>query len=429
MNKKILIVTIATLLLLLGCGKVMPKNNAKKNGQSPLVETKISPSLIAETKDQSYSITTATFSQDNIVIQYPQIKGLGDNSKEKIINDLIKNDLLKNEVEEPIDTYGDGTLTMKLNYQVTMNTPELLSVVYTGNSKVEGAAFPTNDIYAITIDLNNATKLKLSDFTDIDTKLAKKIKQSTAVTNDAVKNDGMDKNVLITVIQNTDDQTLLKGLEEEWAYNTFYVTSNSLVVSIDVGHAIGDYALIEILGQYTNSKTKRPNSADGKDELNSASNSKNNISELQKSGLEIIEKQSFWVDFEKWGKVKFVSSEIPDKGSFKLQFYLIDDKGTILYTFPEFYGSQTWSYYELRSISFRDVNKDELKDVIVIADYVSGAGEAGAIPFPVAGVYFQKDKSFVSLPELDSEINDANKNESIDIVIKYIESKNIKFDK
>lgn len=139
---------------------------------------------------------------------------------------------------------------MNWNYQVTMSTPELLSVIYTGNSKIEGAAFPTNDIYAITIDLKNSIKLKLSDFTTIDTNLAQKIKQSTAVTNEAVKN-GMDRNDLITVIQNTDYQTLIKGLKEEWAYNTFYVTPNSLVVSVDVAHAAGDYALVELPGQYT----------------------------------------------------------------------------------------------------------------------------------------------------------------------------------
>ena len=87
--------------------------------------------------------------------------------------------------------------------------------------------------------------MQLVDFTTIDTNLAQKIKQSTAVTNDAVK-DGMDKNVLITAIKSIDDQTLIQGLKEQWAYNTFYVTPNSLVVTVDVAHAIGDYALIEL---------------------------------------------------------------------------------------------------------------------------------------------------------------------------------------
>jgi hypothetical protein len=70
----------------------------------------------------------------------------GNESKEKIINDLIKN-----EVEEPLNMYGDGTLTMNWNYQVSMSTPELLSVSYTCDSKIEGATFPTKDIYIITI--------------------------------------------------------------------------------------------------------------------------------------------------------------------------------------------------------------------------------------------------------------------------------------
>jgi hypothetical protein len=252
MNKKLLIATIAAFLFLVGCGTVIQGNDVQQNVQLPVAATTIVPSPTPETNNQQYSIISETFSQDNIKIQYPQIKGLEDDTKEKAINDLIKNDFLKNEVEEPTKTYGEGTLTMNLNYQVALSTQDLLSVVYTGNSEVEDAAFPTNEIYTITIDLKSVAKLKLSDFTVIDTKLAQKIKQSTAVTNDSVKNDGMDKNALITAIQDTDDQTLIKGLKEEWAYNTFYVTPNSLVVSIDAGHAIGDYALIELPGQYRN---------------------------------------------------------------------------------------------------------------------------------------------------------------------------------
>ncbi|NOV04847.1 PdaC/SigV domain-containing protein [Paenibacillus planticolens] len=217
------------------------------------VDQKQTTSVTEGTKNQTYTITTTTYSQDNIKVQYPQIQGLGDNSKEKTINDLIKNDVLKSEVEAPIKFYQDDThqdvLTLDLKYQVTVSSTDLLSVVYTGYSNIAGAAHPNDVIYSVTIDLKNMTKLKLSDFTTIDTKLAQKIKQSTAVINEAVK-DGMDKNDLILVIKNTDDQTLIKGLREQWAYNTFYVTSNSLVVSVDVPHAVGDYALVELQGQY-----------------------------------------------------------------------------------------------------------------------------------------------------------------------------------
>lgn len=260
MNKIILITVISISTLFTGCGaaQTTQQNTPSTTTASEMVTqepaTTTAPST-AETKNQPFSITTATFSQDNIKILYPQIKGLGDNSKENTINDLIKNDVLNSQVEAPIKYYQDAThttvkLTLDLEYQVTLNTTELLSVIYTGYSNIEGSAFPTKSIYAITIDLKNATKLELSDFTTMDTNLAQKIKQSIAVTNDAVKN-GMDKNVLITAIQSMDDQTLIQGLKEQWAYNTFYVTPNSLVVSVDVAHAIGDYALVELPGQYT----------------------------------------------------------------------------------------------------------------------------------------------------------------------------------
>lgn len=259
MNKIALITVITAIVLLTGCGTTQtahpntPTTTTAPTVVTPDSATPTTPSSTSVIKNQPYSITTATFSQDDIKIQYPQIKGLGDDSREKIINDLIKNDVLNSEVETPIKSYKDDgikiQLTLDLKYQVAMNTAELFSVVYTGYANVEGSVHPTEDIYAITIDLKNVTKLKLSDFTTIDTNLAQKIKQSTAVTNDAVKN-GMDKNDLITLIQNKDDQTLIQGLKDEWAYNTFYVTPNSLVVSVDVAHAAGDYALVELPGKY-----------------------------------------------------------------------------------------------------------------------------------------------------------------------------------
>ena len=260
MNKIALIIIISTSILITGCGtnQTTHQNTPTKITDSvvvtpdPVITT--APNLNMETKNQPYSITTETFSQGNIEIQYPQIKWLGDVSKEKAINDLIENDILYSKIEEPTKssdaTYTIDELTLDLKYQVTMSTSELLSVVYTGYSNIEGSAHPNNDIYAITIDLKDTTKLKISDFTNMDANLAKKIKQSTAVTNDAVK-DGMDKSTLINAIQDMDDQTLIQGLEEQWAYNTFYVTPNSLVVSVDVAHAIGDYALVELSGQYT----------------------------------------------------------------------------------------------------------------------------------------------------------------------------------
>ncbi|KOS03899.1 hypothetical protein AM598_04055 [Paenibacillus polymyxa] len=52
-------------------------------------------------------------------------------------------------------------------------------------------------------------------------------------------------------------------------------------------------------------------------------------------------------------------------------------------------------------MAFKDVNKDGLKDVIIIAYYETGSGPDGAKPFPIADIYFQKkNKTFTTIPTL-----------------------------
>lgn len=55
----------------------------------------------------------------------------------------------------------------------------------------------------------------------------------------------------------------------------------------------------------------------------------------------------------------------------------------------------------MRAISFGDANKDGLKDIIIIADFMSGVGRGAAIPFPVCNIYFQQENGFRRLEELD----------------------------
>jgi|SRR5690554_309838 len=151
------------------------------------------------------------------------------------------------------------------------------------------------------------------------------------------------------------------------------------------------------------------------------------IKVLNDKGIKIIEDQSFWTTFENWGKARFLSCEYKD-GVIKLLLYLADEKDNILYAFPDFYGND-WCFYEVRAVSFKDVNKDGLKDVVIIADYVTGIGNEGAIPFPVCGIYFQKGKKFVDLPELNEEINDEMQNKDIAMVMNFTDKKVKKINK
>lgn len=229
--------------------------NSKEESASPSkTET---PNIDQEnpSKNHSYKIITTDFVQNNINIQYPQIKGFGDDSDEKLINDMIKNDILDREVNNAIEFYQDENILSKLNvditYQVTWSADEILSIMYTGITNIEGGIHPNNEFHAITIDLKNKKRLYLSNFVNIDSELIQKIKQSKTVTNQITESQDSDNNrqeimdELISAIQDGDDSYTIWSLINESERN-FYVTPNSIVVCLYVSHAAGDYALAEI---------------------------------------------------------------------------------------------------------------------------------------------------------------------------------------
>jgi len=251
LKKLIIISAVSISMLITGCAA---SNTVKQETPTPqassIIETQTPEASEAnsgeKTSPQPYTITTVVYSQDNIKVQYPQLEGMADSSKEKAINALIKTDVISSQVEEPIKSYQDdsGTpvkLTLNLAYKVTMYTSELFSVYYTGDSYIEGGVHPDRSFYATTIDLKNTAKLSLSDFTTIDNALVQKIKKSTDIT-EAV--DGVDSSVLIPFFQDESDQVMLQELQDQYAY--FFITPDSLAICISVPHVMGDYAVIKL---------------------------------------------------------------------------------------------------------------------------------------------------------------------------------------
>lgn len=122
---------------------------------------------------------------------------------------------------------------------------------------------------------------------------------------------------------------------------------------------------------------------------------------------EPIAGQSFDTEFPDFGAVRFASYYYSGE-SFRFHFYLLNQAGRILYEFPDFYGNEHgWAADEIKAIAFRDVNHDGRKDIIIIGSYITGMGPNAAVPFDVAGVYFQ------GLPNSAIFIHDYTLNEKI----------------
>jgi hypothetical protein len=225
------------------------------------------------------------------------------------------------------------------------------------------------------------------------------------------------KENMVRMLKNADSLDNI-GTENQSEIFSFF-TGDSLGISLGIlGHAAGDHAEIGLEYQGISDSIKTENEV-----WKEFSGSKDKVSELKEKGLEIIENQSFWVELEKWGKVRFVSCTQETDGLIKLRLFLTDKNEKILYKFPDFYGNQWSMFHEFQAVAFRDVNKDGLKDIIIIADYMTGAGPEGAIPFHAGSIYFQKENGFANSPELDDEINSKKKNQTIDMIVEYAEGK------
>jgi len=397
-------------------------------------ETKSSPKTVST----AYEITGESHTEKNVKINYPQIKNFHDSQLQKDINEAIKSEALK--VLNYFDSNLNG-LTLEIDYDITWKGTNLLSIQFSGFANVEGAAHPSNYFYTANINLINCKKIRLDDYLVIDKNFLDKISNGEFILPEASI---INKDIIIDQMNIFNDEEKILSFKNADSIENVgtksqsdifsFFTEGYLGISIVVGHAAGDHAefLVKLKDMESNFKTQAevweviteiPREQGAGANANSKPvNDEPKMPEFVKDGLKVLKDQSFYVEFESFGKVWFITSELSDGALYKLCFYLLDEKGNILYTLPEFYGNQWSTVEEFKAVAFKDADNDGLKDVIIIADYITGIGPTGAEPFSVAGVYLQKDKEFISNPDLDEQINKKGQNETIDMVMKFLKS-------
>lgn len=125
----------------------------------------------------------------------------------------------------------------------------------------------------------------------------------------------------------------------------------------------------------------------------------------------IIEEQSFEIELNDWGEVRFVSyepasSEISSWGD--VSFYLMKN-GEVLYQFPYIgtdHSSDYGAFYDVKFVMFMDTNADAKEDVVIGAEYMTGAGPQGAVPHTIVRIYEDYGDYFTYNEGLSDKIND-----------------------
>lgn len=392
------------------------------------IDSEYSNALNTHSGRQSYELIQEEYSKNGIVIKYPQIIKLKDIAKQKSLNKILKADAL-----EGLQNYADSNsgVHVEIDYEIKRQSERFLSVQYTGIRYVKDAAYPSHMFYTTNLDMKQASRIKLRDLVKVEKSFIELIK-SGKITAVQPEQQGLigdfTKDDLIQLLTNAD---VTKGSPAEAEMESFsYLTNDSLGMSVPMAHVVGDHAEYEIRF------AQIPENIRQNEELWSELSSVEDQSvstvggeKLNTDQYEIEESQSFQTTFEGFGKVRFVSTYGYTEGFRKFFFFLLDNQGHILYPFPDFYGNREWvaRYGGVEAVAFKDVNKDGLKDVIIIADVDNGIHGPGRIDeFPIADIYFQKkNKTFITLPELDEALNDQGHNQSIKDVIQYVSKQRI----
>lgn len=199
----------------------------------------------------SYVDDTAASSLNNIRVQYPQVRGLTDPTVQAAVNDLIKTDMWEYTVQPYIDSYTEeGITACNFEFKVTLLNEELISIAYTGEVYVEGSARRNNEFYAATFDLQTGEKLALTDFVTVDEAFINKVKQTEMI--DTVSGERVSRADVWDAQNTCTTDELIRRFTETLGrdYYNFYLTEDTLVVSVPVSHAGGDYVLITLPGPY-----------------------------------------------------------------------------------------------------------------------------------------------------------------------------------
>ncbi|WP_347882307.1 DUF4163 domain-containing protein [Paenibacillus polymyxa] len=392
------------------------------------IDSEYSTALNTHSERQSYELIQEEYSKNGIVIKYPQIIKLKDIAKQKSLNKILKADAL-----EGLQNYADSNsgVHVEIDYEIKRQSERFLSVQYTGIRYVKDAAYPSHMFYTTNLDMKQASRIRLRDLVKVEKPFIELIK-SGKITAVQPEQQGLigdfTKDDLIQLLTNAD---VTKGSLAEVEMESFsYFTNDSLGMSVPMAHVVGDHA------EYKIRFAQIPENIRQNEELWSELSSvvDQSVSDvggrkLDTDQYEVEESQSFQTTLEGFGKVRFVSTYGYPEGLRKFFFFLLDDQGHILYSFPEFYGNHEWvaRFGGVEAVAFKDVNKDGLKDVVVIANVDNGNHGPGRVDeFPMAEIYFQKkNKTFTTLPALDQALNDQEHNQTVKDVIQYVSEQRI----
>lgn len=170
----------------------------------------------------------------DVKIRYPQIK-----KDESILTEKINEIIKEAAINKYYEQWKLEGLTLDQSYDVKKQGNELLSIVFSGYVYVAETAHPTDTCHAVTVNLDTAEKLALSDFIESYEYLEDRIADNKYdVLYGSLKSLSSDEilSIIRTNFENVPIDQNKKG---------FYISEDEKIyIIIDMPHAGGDYSIL-----------------------------------------------------------------------------------------------------------------------------------------------------------------------------------------
>lgn len=227
---------------------VNPQTSKQASIEDKLGNSQVDNSSQKKLKNQvviNYKVVDAKYVDKEIRIKYPQITNLGDDNRQKQINEILKAEALS-----VLGFYeGSNDVSLDITFKIPWQSQRVLSVQYSGVGNAKGAAYPLSFLYTANINIDNGSKLTLNDLVKIDNNLVngfRSFKVSDPETNQA---SASAFDYVLNTYTVEDLIRYFEGADSSYKNSAFtfsYLTKDAIGISIEVPHAVSDHLEVEL---------------------------------------------------------------------------------------------------------------------------------------------------------------------------------------
>lgn len=147
---------------------------------------------------------------------------------------------------------------------------------------------------------------------------------------------------------------------------------------------------------------------------------------VEEQGFDLIEEHVFPIVLESIGEEEYTFIPAMEPKYSRLAIFIADEDGEIIYksnqlaTNQLYRGSMEQPIQSIAAVSFQDVNKDALTDIILITKCMNDEGEYAAKSYKIGDVLFQRDGGFYRDYRISDKINRFSMNKSANSITAFI---------